>query len=114
MSSPTFAGKGYVMTENNDPLVSVAYIRASIVEDITDPRLNRLIAAGKFPAPACVIGRLRQWRRSDLLAWKGGKLAGWSGHDAGFAERQAAAKKRTEALRQWHAARRVEMESAAA
>ena len=97
-----------------DPLVNVTYIRANIILDITAPRLNRLIEAREFPGPVCSLGRDRQWRLSDLLAWRDdNKRSGWSGPDAGFAERQAAAQKRTEALRQWHAKRREEALAAA-
>jgi predicted DNA-binding transcriptional regulator AlpA len=100
-----------------DPLVSVDYIRTSVIQGVTAPRLNRLIAAGEFPGPDRMIGRARAWFLSTIRAYQGGKTSGWSGHDAGFAERQAAAKTRTEALRRWHEAgrpRRASAEAAAA
>jgi predicted DNA-binding transcriptional regulator AlpA len=100
------------MLNTEDPLVSVDYIRTSVIRDVTSPRLNRLIAAGQFPGPDRVVGRARAWFLSTIRQYQDGKTSGWSGHDAGFAERQSAAKKRTEALRQWHANRRTELAAA--
>jgi predicted DNA-binding transcriptional regulator AlpA len=96
----------------NDPLISIDYIRTSVIQDVTSPRLNRLIATGQFPGPDRVVGRARAWKLSTIRQYQDGKTSGWSGHDAGFAGRQAAAQKRTEALKAWHANRRAESAAA--
>jgi hypothetical protein len=80
--------------------------------DASDPTINRWTQAGLFPAPTGHINGRRIWSRAHLVEWENGRCNGWSGHDAGFAERQAAAKKRTEALKAWHASQRAESAAA--
>jgi hypothetical protein len=114
MLAPIFAERPTMNASNGPAIVTVAGLRAEFT-DVPDPTLARWIKAGKFPAPIGDINGRRIWDRCHLVEWKNNPGKIWSGQpDAGFAERQAAAQKRTEALRQWHASRRAVMESAAA
>jgi hypothetical protein len=93
------------MTAQDKPVL-VSRLGLNEFTDASDPTINRWMKAGKFPAPITEINGRRFWNRDHLLEWSGGRTFGWSGVDAGFAERQRQAEKRTEALRAWHAARK--------